>query len=74
MGKRNHSCPSQLRRGGEHFDEVVVQCVIELALKLPGELRTVKVAGMNLKYIRVHGSWRILQVDEDFDDAICFAS
>jgi len=38
-----------LRGADEHFDEVVVQRIVELALEAPFELRVVEVAGGSSK-------------------------
>jgi hypothetical protein len=67
-------CSTQLRRAGEHFDEVVVERVVKLALQLPGELGTVHVAGMDLKHIGMHRSRWVLEIDENLDDTVCLAS
>ena len=65
-----------LRSADEHFDEVIVQRVIELALELPRELRALEVAGMNRKNVHVHAQGVILQiilqVDQNLDDAVSF--
>ena len=44
-----------LRRADKHFDEVVVQGVVELALEAPFKLLVVEVAGMKIEIIGVHG-------------------
>jgi hypothetical protein len=43
--------------------------VVELSLQLPGKLGTVEVAGMDLKNIRVHGSGRVFEIDQNLDGA-----
>jgi hypothetical protein len=55
-----------LRGADEHFDEVVVQRVVELALEAPFELRVVEVAGMKVEIIRVHRDRSVLELDDDF--------
>ena len=62
-----------LRGAGEHFDEVVVQRVVELALKIPGELRMIKVTRMDLKLVGVNRDGRVLQVDQDFNHSLILA-
>src|SRR5580700_4804117 len=54
---------SVLRRADEHFYEVVVQRVVELALEAPFELRMVEVAGMEFKIIRVHRDRGAFELD-----------
>ena len=66
-------CRSILRSADEHFDEVVVKRVVELALKLPGELGAVEVAGMDWEHVGVHGRGWIFQVDEDLYESVGFA-
>jgi hypothetical protein len=63
-----------LRSAGKHFDEIVVQSVIELALEMPRELGMIKIAGMDLEYVGVDRDYRILQIDQNFDKAIVLAS
>jgi hypothetical protein len=62
-----------LRSARKHFDEIVVQSVIELALKMPGELGMIEVAGMNRQHVGVNGDGRVLQIDQNFDGAAGFA-
>ena len=50
-----------------------MQRVVELALELPGELRTIEIAGMNCEYISVYRDRWILQIDEDLNEAVGFA-
>jgi len=49
-----------------------MQRIKKLPLQLPGELRAIKIAGMNGKYVRVHRCRGILQVDKNFDEAVDF--
>jgi hypothetical protein len=44
-----------------------VQAIKELALESPFELGMVKVAGVELEIISMHGDVRILELDNDFD-------
>src|SRR5271165_3783572 len=62
-----------LRGTEKHFDEIVVQSVIELVLQMPGELRMIEVAGMDRKHIGVNGDGRVLQVDQNFDRSTVLA-
>jgi len=62
-----------LRRANEHFDEIVVEAVVDLALKMPGKLRVIEIARMDCKGIRMHRHGRILQIDQNLDETVCFA-
>src|ERR1019366_641409 len=62
-----------LRGAGKHFNEIVVQAVVELALKMPGELGMIEVAGMNREHVGVNRDGRVLQIDQNFDNAVVFA-
>ncbi len=62
-----------LRSAGKHFDEIVVQSVVDLALKMPCELRMIEVAGVDRKHVGMNGHWRVLEVDEHFDPTVIFA-
>jgi hypothetical protein len=62
-----------LRSAYEHLDEVVVQCVVELALKTPFELRVVEVAGMEIEIIGVHRNRGVFEFD-DYFNAIALGS
>src|ERR1035437_339555 len=62
-----------LRSANEHLDEIVVQGVIELALKMPGELGMIEIAGMNWEYVGVNWDGRVLQINQNFDHAAIFA-
>src|SRR5208283_2442375 len=73
-GKRRTGRDSTLLRSvGKHFDEIVVQAIVELALQMPGELGMLEVAGMNRKYVGVHRDGRVLQVDQHFDYTVVLA-
>ena len=63
-----------LRRAYEHFDEVVVEAVVDLALEMPGELRMIEIAGMDWKHILVHRHGGVFQIDQNLDQAVRFAS
>ena len=56
-----------LRGADEHFDEVVVQRIIELALEVPFELRMVEVAGMELKVIGMDRDGHVFESDGEFN-------
>jgi hypothetical protein len=56
-----------LRGADEHFHEVVVQSVIELALEAPFELRVVEVAGVEIEIVGVHGDGFVFELDDDLD-------
>jgi len=56
-----------LRSADEHFDEVVVQRIEELALEAPFELRMVEVAGMELEVIGMDRDGRVFESDSEFD-------
>jgi len=62
-----------LRSVGEHFDEVVVESVVELALQMPGKLGMVEIARVNGEDVGVNRDGGIFQVDQNFDGAIIFA-
>src|SRR5208337_341644 len=62
-----------LRGAGKHLDEIVVQSVVELALKMPGELGTIEVALMNREHVGVNRDGRVLQIDQNFDSAVVLA-
>jgi hypothetical protein len=61
------SQPSVLRRADKHFDEVIVQGIVELALKAPLELGVVEIARMKVEVVGVDGSALIFEFDDDFD-------
>jgi hypothetical protein len=56
-----------LRGTDEHFDEVIVQRVVKLALEAPFELRMVKVAGMQIEIIRVHRDRSVFELNDYFN-------
>ena len=62
-----------LRGAGKHFDEIVVQCVVELVLKMPRELGMIEVAGMNREDVGVNRDGGALQIDQNFNHAVVFA-
>jgi hypothetical protein len=55
-----------LRSADEHFDEVIVQGIVELALKAPFKLSIVEVAGMHIKIISVHRHGWIFELNNHF--------
>ncbi len=71
-GLRGAGDGAVLRGADKHFDEVVVQRVVDLALEVPGELGVIEVAGMDLKLVGMHGDGRVLQIDQDLYDAVRF--
>jgi len=56
-----------LRGADEHFHEVVVEGVKELALEAPFELRVVEVAGVKIEVVGMHRERWIFELDDDFD-------
>jgi len=62
-----------LWRADEHFNEVVVQAVVNLMLQVPFELRMIQIASVDRKHIGVHGNVRVVQVDQDFDGSVVVA-
>ena len=56
-----------LRSADEHFHEVVVQGVVELALEAPFELGVVEVAGMEIEIVGVHGDGFVFEFDDDLN-------
>src|ERR1039458_4098115 len=62
-----------LRSAAKHFDEIVVQAVVELALKMPRELRMIEVARMNWEHVGLTRDGRILRIEQTFDHAVVFA-
>lgn len=61
-----------LRGADKHFDEIVVEAVIDLPLKMPGELRVIEIARMDWKDVLMYGHGRVLQIDQNLNDAIRF--
>ena len=62
-----------LRSAAKHFNEIVVQAVVDLALKMPGELGLIEIAGVNGKHVGMNRHGQILQIDDHLDHAIIFA-
>jgi hypothetical protein len=56
-----------LRGADEHFHEVVVQCVEELALEAPFELRVVEVARVQVEIVGVDWNRFVFELDDDLD-------
>src|SRR5271154_915280 len=56
-----------LRIAREHLDDVVVQTVVELALKGPGELRVLQVARLQGVDVGVDSGLRGTELDQDLD-------
>src|ERR1700704_4401720 len=55
-----------LRSANEHFHEIIVQGVIELALKAPFKLSIVEVARVHVKIISVHRHGWIFELNNYF--------
>ena len=55
-----------LRSADEHFDEVIVQGIVELALKAPFKLSIVEVAWVHIKIISVHRHGWIFELNNYF--------
>src|SRR4029077_4382906 len=53
-----------LRRADKHFDEVIMQRIVELALEAPFKLRMVEVAGMEIEIISVHRHGSVSELDD----------
>ena len=60
-----------MRGADEHFDEVVVEGVVELALEGPFELGVVQITRMQIEVVGVHRHAWILELDDQFN-AITF--
>jgi len=56
-----------LRGANEHFHQVVMQAIKELALESPLELGVVDVAGMQLEIVGMDGRIGEARADDDFD-------
>jgi len=56
-----------LWRADEHFDQVVVQAIVELALKAPFKLRMVQVARVQIEVIGMYGDAWIPELDDQFN-------
>jgi hypothetical protein len=56
-----------LRCADEHFDQVVVQTIIELALEAPFELRMVQIARVQIEVIGVYRDTWILELDDQLN-------
>ena len=62
-----------LRGVEKHLDEVIVEGVVKLALEVPGKLRVIEIASVDLEDVGVHRDGGVFQVDEDFDEVVGFA-
>ncbi len=62
-----------LRSADEHFDEVIVQGIVELALKAPFKLSIVEIARVHIKIIGVHRHGWIFELNNYFH-AISFSA
>jgi len=50
-----------------------VEAVIDLALEVPCELRMIQVARVDRQHILMHRHARVLQIDQNLDDAVRLA-
>src|ERR1700679_2043545 len=57
---------SILRRAYKHFDEVIMQRVIQLPLKAPFEVGMVEVARMKIEVIRMNRNRCVFELNDDF--------
>jgi len=55
-----------LGSASKHFDQVIVQAIIKLALKAPLELGVVQIARMKFKVVIVNRNRRVLELNDDF--------
>src|SRR6266568_9461853 len=55
-----------LRGPDEHFDQIIVQRIVELALEGPFELWMIEVARMQFKIVCMHRGRRIFELNNDF--------
>jgi hypothetical protein len=55
-----------LRRADEHFNQVIVQGVIELALEGPLELGMIEIPRMHFERVSVYRHRRVLELNYDF--------
>ena len=62
-----------LRGADEHFDEVVVHAIVEVALHGPGELRVFDIAGVDGGVVGVESERAVLELDDEFDCAVVLA-
>ena len=53
-------------RANEHFDQVVVQTIVELALQAPFELGVVQITRMQIEIVSVHRDGGIFELDDEF--------
>jgi hypothetical protein len=62
-----------LRGADEHLDEVVVHAVVEVALKGPGELAVLDIAGVDRGVVGVQAEGGVLHSDDELDCAVMVA-
>jgi len=43
-----------LRSANKHFNKIIVQAVVELALQVPGKLGMIEIARMDWQHVSVH--------------------
>src|ERR1700730_2014467 len=69
-GAGSQAFPPALRpvlgRTDEHFDQIVVQAVVELSLECPFKLRVIEIPGMKLEVVGMHWNRWILELDDHF--------
>ena len=51
----------------EHFDEVVVQAIVQLALKCPCKLRMLEIARMHIEIVRMNWNSYIFCIDDELN-------
>jgi hypothetical protein len=57
----------RVRCADEHFDEVVVQAIVELALKCPRKLGVIEIPRMQIEVISVHWNSHIFRIDDELN-------
>ena len=62
-----------LWRADEHFNEVIVQAVVNLVLQVPFKLRMIQIASVDRKNIGMHRKIRVIQIDQDLDGPVVVA-
>ena len=63
-----------LRRADKHFDEIIVQAIVKLVLQMPRELGMIEVARMNRQNVGMDWHGQVLEIDQNFDNAVVFTS
>ena len=57
----------------EHFDEVIVEAVVNLVLQVPLELRMLQIASVDGEHVGVHRNVRVVQIDQYLDGPVVIA-